>query len=152
MSTAQIAVAYAKRGWHVLPVFAGDKRPYFPLAPAGYKSATNDVATVEKWFSDNPHLNIGIACAPSGLVVMDIDYRNGGTSQGLNLATFTVATGDGLHLYYSVGKDAHFKGMLRGGVDIKHNGYVVAGGSTHPNGKFYEVICDMEPVACEVFA
>jgi len=145
MNTQEMAVSYAMRGWFVLPVYPNDKRPFFPLAPNGYKSASNDVATVEKWFASNPHLNIGIACAPSGLVVMDVDFRNGGTNQGLESQTFTVATGDGLHYYYSAPVGSHFAGKLRDGVDIKYNGYVVAGGSTHPNGKFYEVICDLEP-------
>lgn len=140
-----MAVAYAERGWHVLPVFACDKRPFFPLVPNGYKGATNDIATVEKWFTDNPHLNIGIACAPSGLVVMDVDFRNGGDVGSLYQETFTVATGDGLHLYYTAEVGARYPGKLREGVDIKYNGYVVAGGSTHPNGKSYEVINEHEP-------
>ena len=150
-TTAEIAISYAERGWFVLPIFARDKRPYFDLAPHGYKSASNDVATVEKWFTNNPHLNIGIACAISGLVVMDVDFRNGGTNEGLESQTFTVATGDGLHYYYSAPVGSTFPGKLRDGVDIKYNGYVVAGGSTHPNGKFYEVICDLQPAPIMAF-
>ncbi|NDE71961.1 MAG: hypothetical protein EB054_04580, partial [Actinobacteria bacterium] len=93
----------------------------------------------------SPLLNIGIACAPSNLVVFDVDYRNGGTTDGLELDTFTVATGDGLHLYYQAPVGATFGGKLRQGVDIKFNGYVVTAGSVHENGKFYEVVKDIEP-------
>ena len=116
-----------------------------PIATHGYKSATTDIESIEKWFTRAPMLNIGIACAPSNLVVFDIDYRNGGTTEGFNLDTFTVATGDGLHLYYTAPADAKFKGKLREGVDIKHNGYVVGAGSLHESGKFYEVVKDIQP-------
>lgn len=147
MTTATIAREYAERGWFVLPIFEADKRPYFDLAPNGYKSASNDPKKVEKWFTDNPELNIGIACAMSGLVVCDVDFRNGGTIEGMP-ETYTVQTGDGFHYYFKANAQA-YRGKLRDGVDIKFNGYVVAGGSTHPNGKFYEIIKDIEPIEME---
>ena len=145
MTKATTAIAFAERGWHILPVAPYQKTPFFPIATHGYKSATTDIESIEKWFTRAPMLNIGIACAPSNLVVFDIDYRNGGTTEGLNLDTFTVATGDGLHLYYTAPADAKFKGKLREGVDIKHNGYVVGAGSLHESGKFYEVVKDIQP-------
>ena len=145
MTTAEIATAFAKRGWYVLPCYPQQKIPFFPIAKQGYKSASNKPATVAKWFEKSPLLNIGIACAPSNLVVFDVDYRNGGTTDGLDLDTFTVETGDGLHLYYKAPLGASFKGKLRDGVDIKFNGYVVTAGSLHENGKFYEVVKDIEP-------
>jgi hypothetical protein len=74
----------------------------------------------------------------------DVDYRNGGTTQGLDTNTFTVETGDGLHLYYQATAPT-YPGKLRDGVDIKFNGYVVTAGSLHENGKFYEVVKDIEP-------
>lgn len=145
MTTAEIATAYAERGWYVLPCFNKSKTPFFPIAKQGYKSATNDAHKVAKWFDNADQLNIGIACRPSNLVVFDVDFRNGGTTDGLNLDTFTVATGDGLHFYYQTNREVSFPGKLREGVDIKFNGYVVAAGSLHPNGKFYEVVKDIEP-------
>lgn len=145
MTTAEIAKGYAERGWFVLPCYPSQKKPFFPIAKNGYKSASNKPKTVAKWFENSPLLNIGIACAPSGLVVLDVDFRNGGNIEGLNLDTFTVATGDGVHLYYRAPKGATFAGKLRDGVDIKFNGYVVTAGSLHENGKFYEIIKDVEP-------
>jgi hypothetical protein len=145
MTKADTAIAFAEKGWHILPVAPYQKTPFFPIAKNGYKSATTDIAEIEKWFTRAPMLNIGIACAPSNLVVFDIDFRNGGTTEGLNLDTFTVATGDGLHLYYTAPQDAKFKGKLREGVDIKHNGYVVGAGSLHESGKFYQVVKDIQP-------
>ena len=143
MNTATMALSFVERGWYVLPIFANDKRPYFDLAPAGYKSASNDPAKVEKWFTKNPDLNIGIACAMSGLVVCDVDFRNGGDTDEMP-ETFTVSTGDGFHYYYKANND-HYAGKLRQGVDVKFNGYVVGAGSTHPNGKFYKIVKDIEP-------
>jgi hypothetical protein len=144
MTTAEIAKAYAERGWFVLPCYPQQKVPFFPIAKHGYKSASNKPKTVAKWFEKSPLLNIGIACAPSGIVVLDVDYRNGGNIEGLNLDTFTVATGDGIHLYYRAPKGSTFPGKLRDGVDIKFNGYVVTAGSMHENGKFYEIIKDAD--------
>ncbi len=145
MTTAEIATDFAKRGWYVLPCYPQQKVPFFPIAKQGYKSASNKPATVKKWFERSPLLNIGIACAPSNLVVLDVDFRNGGTTEGLELDTFTVATGDGLHLYYQAPANATFGGKLRQGVDIKFNGYVVTAGSQHENGKFYEIVKDIQP-------
>ena len=145
MTTAEVATAYAERGWYVLPCYPQSKTPFFPIAKNGYKSASKDPKKVSKWFERSPLLNIGIACAPSGLVVLDVDYRNGGSTDGLDSETFTVSTGDGVHLYYKVLPSATFKGKLRQGVDIKFNGYVVTAGSLHENGRFYEVVKDIEP-------
>lgn len=145
MTTAEIATAFAERGWFVLPCYPQAKIPFFPIAKQGYKSASNKPATVKKWFEKSPLLNIGIACAPSNLVVFDVDYRNGGSLEGLNQETFTVATGDGLHFYYKAPLGATFPGKLRDGVDIKFNGYVVSAGSMHENGKFYQIVKDIEP-------
>ena len=143
-ATSDTAIAYAMRGWKVLPVAPREKVPFFPIAKAGYKSATDDPAKVALWFRQEVELNFGIACAPSKLVVFDVDFRNGGDVKGLNLDTFTVRTGDGLHLYYQAGNE-NFPGKLRQGVDIKFNGYVVAPTSIHPSGAVYEVINDVEP-------
>jgi len=145
MTKAELAVAFAKRGWHVLPVAPYQKTPFFPIAKNGYKSATTDIKAIEQWYLRSPMLNIGIACAPSNLVVFDVDFRNGGTTEGLNLETFTVKTGDGLHLYYLAHEGSNFPGKLRQGVDIKFNGYVVTAGSLHENGNYYEIINDVAP-------
>lgn len=145
MTTATMARSFAERGWYVLPCQPGQKAPFFPIAKSGYKSASNDPDLVESWFIKSRLLNIGIACATSGLVVYDVDFRNGGTLEGLNTDTFTVKTGDGFHFYYSAPLDSKFPGKLRDGVDIKHNGYVVTAGSLHESGKFYEIVKDIQP-------
>lgn len=144
-ATCDTAIAFAMRDWKVLPVSPRAKTPFFPIASNGYKCATSDPAEVASWFRREVTLNFGVACAMSNLVVFDVDYRNGGDTDGLNLDTFTVRTGDGLHLYYKANKKATFGGKLRQGVDIKFNGYVVAPTSIHPSGALYELLNDVEP-------
>ncbi|MFI7586266.1 bifunctional DNA primase/polymerase [Spongisporangium articulatum] len=96
------ALSYAERGWHVFPLRPGDKRPAFPAhtedrctdsgREKGYRAdvkcrragrhvtweerATTDAARIMRaWQTitpDGPY-GIGIACGPSGLVVLDLD-------------------------------------------------------------------------------
>lgn len=139
------ALDYAARGWHVHPLRQGAKQP---VTTNGKNDATPDLTTVFKWWQDGSVLsgyNIGINCHESGLVVIDIDPRNGG-SETLKWAedqlgrlpdTVTAITGgDGLHYYFR-----HPGGSLRGkagdGIDIKDHGYVLAPPSLHPSGERY---------------
>src|SRR5579875_2962345 len=72
------ALSYARRGWHVFPCRPRAKDPDGRLAPRGHLQATTDEATIRRWWAASPHANIGIACGPSGLIVLDIDPRHGG--------------------------------------------------------------------------
>lgn len=65
-----VAAAMAGAGMHVFPVLAGQKRP---ATRTGLKAATRDPATINRWWTANPLFNIGVACQPSGLVVIDCD-------------------------------------------------------------------------------
>jgi hypothetical protein len=64
------AVELAARGWHVFPCVRGGKRP--ALRENWQQLATADVERVRAWWGRSPY-NIGIACGPSGLVVVDLD-------------------------------------------------------------------------------
>ncbi len=133
------ALSYSALGWYVLPLRERGKEPFSKLAPQGFKSATTDPDKITEWWDAYPNLNVGIACAMSGLVVYDVDERNGGTMDGL-ATTLTIRTGDGFHLYYEAQDGIHYPGKLRQGVDIKFNGYVVAPPSIHPSGQIYRVV------------
>ncbi|MFG2060462.1 bifunctional DNA primase/polymerase [Micromonospora sp. NPDC048871] len=82
------ALAHAERGWHIFPLRPNDKRPAFPDHPtdqctgrdprcrAGHVGwedrATTDPDRIRRAWSTRPY-GIGIACGPSGLVVVDLD-------------------------------------------------------------------------------
>ncbi|MFG1748591.1 bifunctional DNA primase/polymerase [Streptosporangium sandarakinum] len=65
------ALAAAARGWHVFPVAVGDKPPVKGFTDWEAK-ATTDPERIRRTWSRAPY-NIGIACGPSGLVVIDLD-------------------------------------------------------------------------------
>jgi hypothetical protein len=77
MSTkAEAALTYASWGWHVIPVVPNGK---IPATQHGVKDATTDPEQIAIWWAQNPEFNIGIAAgAKSGIVVFDVDPRNGG--------------------------------------------------------------------------
>ncbi len=141
----QQALEYAARGWAVFPLAPKTKRP---ITEHGLYDATTDPATIRRWWAAWPDANIGIACGASGLVVVDVDAKNGApgldTWQGLlpqiggQIDTPTVQTPTGgLHFYYAAppGVDlSQGNGKLGPGVDVKGNGgYVVAPPSIHPD-------------------
>ena len=146
-NTREIALEYADRGWAVMPLLPNKKDPHFDLCRRAYLSATTDHKLINFWFDYDSNINIGIACSTSGLVVFDIDYRNGGELLKQFEPTYTVKTGDGLHLYYATSPAAVYRGKLADGIDIKYKGYVAAAPSIHPSGARYTVIDDRNPVA-----
>jgi hypothetical protein len=103
-TTLQEAVRYAKRGWHIYPVWgivegacacpegkacrSAGKHPLGILVPNGIKDATTDVSTIERWWRKHPKANIGLATGKaSGVVAVDLDVKNGrdGDAALLNL-------------------------------------------------------------------
>lgn len=137
------ALAAAERGWHVFPLRAGAKQP----ALHGYDRCPHTAVCADKhhgweqrattdpdriraaWTGRGASFNVGIACGPSGLVVIDLDTAKPGerppdqwagtagvrdgqdvfavlaeeaTGSGLADETYTVATpSGGLHHYYT---------------------------------------------------
>ena len=128
---------YIARGWHVLPVRPNSKEP---ATLHGVKDATVEPG-------DWNGYNVGVACGHvSGIFVVDVDPRNGGsyTPQG---ATATVATpSGGTHYYYRLPDSvSRLRKTLSVGVDIQGDGkYVVAPPSTI-NGNEYKWLTDCEP-------
>ena len=68
------ALSLAERGWHVFPCVPGGKRP--ALRGSWQDHATTEPARIRAWWSRAAY-NIGIACGPSGLVVIDLDVPHG---------------------------------------------------------------------------
>lgn len=67
------ALKAQSRGLHIFPVTPLDKTPH-RLAGSWGQTATNDLARITHfWTSVDPYANIGIACKPSRLLVVDLD-------------------------------------------------------------------------------
>lgn len=76
MTKLEAALAYASWGWAVLPLVPNAKTP---ASRHGVLDATTDPAQICRWWQHNPDFNIGIAAGhKSGIVVFDVDPRNGG--------------------------------------------------------------------------
>jgi hypothetical protein len=83
--------------------------------------------------------NVGVACGPSGLLVVDEDELDGFTKFAASVgesvpATFTVATGNGRHFYFAAPEGVTLgnkAGPLDAfGCDVRGvGGYVVGPGS-----------------------
>jgi putative DNA primase/helicase len=153
------ALDYAKRGWHVFPCHSINKTGHctckdgpkcehpgkHPLVAGGFHAATTDPNKIRSWWGKWPWANVAIATGKvSGLVVLDIDPRNGGDLDKLpgNLPlTPTVETGGGgLHYYFQYPEDQDILSIqsLFPGVDVKADGgYVIAPPSRHISSEHY---------------
>lgn len=136
------ALDHAARGWHVFPVRERGKTPLVKWT----HEATTDPAKITAEFAGRS-CNVGIACGPSRLFVVDEDtpgaFADFAASHGVELPqTYTVRTGRGRHYYFAAphGVDlGNAEGALKGhGLNVRGvGGYVVAAGSTHPDGTRY---------------
>ncbi len=150
------AIRFAERGFWVFPVHsvrAGavcscgapqcGRIGKHPRTREGFKDATLDKKQITDWWMENPDANIGLVPWPSGLIILDIDPRNGGTESlaeleskyGLLPDSARVYTGGGgFHYYFTLptGVDKVPSRVLRPGVELKAmGGYVLAPPSTH---------------------
>lgn len=67
------ALAAQAMGFHIFPVARQGKIPH-PRAGRWGLTATNDINVITRfWAFEDPGANIGIACKPSGLLVVDLD-------------------------------------------------------------------------------
>jgi hypothetical protein len=151
--TLEHALNYAQRGWRVIPIKPGQKRP--PIT-AWQTAATTNPDTITEWWT-GPYRTHGVGIATgeeSGLFVIDIDLnddKNGYTTieqleneHGPLPAGPRALTGSGgLHLFFknpagiTIRNDAGRK--LGTGIDIRgEGGQVVAAPTIHPNGNTYQ--------------
>ncbi|MFZ6027272.1 MAG: bifunctional DNA primase/polymerase [Chloroflexota bacterium] len=157
-SPLELALSLAAQGFAVLPCREKDGRSYqnkkgqtiTPPAkspywhkddlPNGKDNATTDPEQIKAWWARWPEALAGIACAPSGLVVVDIDRH---TCDGFATWQSLVAArgvppqgpaqstrGGGLHLVFRRPANIKVRGRtaaLGPGVDLLVNGYFCSG-------------------------
>ena len=157
---AKAAVAYARLGFEVLPLYGivdgacGCGNPEchsagkHPWLDGGFHGASRDPATVAAWFQNKPSANVGIRPRSVGLV-FDVDPKNGGDQawdiwtreHGPCPDTVEVITGSGGRHFWLRSepvKNTKLSGPLFGIDIISATGYVVAPPSLHISGDRYE--------------
>lgn len=122
------------------------KHPYTPFAPQGEKSATTNLALVNKWFVQRPNLNLAYRIEPLSLVIVAPDSLEW-HQKFLNLGlppTLTIQSGGGeghLHYLYRLPRGwPATRNCQSGQYDIIASGYAVGPGSRHQSGRYYEVV------------
>ena len=152
---AQAALAYAARGWSVIPVQPRAKRPLVVWREFQERVAGAD--EIEAWYQRWPAANVGIVTgAVSGIVVVDVDPAHGGRDSVRELearhgpvpATVeSVTGGGGRHLYFRhPGGQVPNRVGIQLGIDVRGDGgYVVAPPSLHPSGKHYVWVAGRSP-------
>jgi hypothetical protein len=170
MSMLEVALAAAGQAWRVFPLAPGHKTPRRQLTTWEAK-ATCDPARIERWWTTHQRDNVGIACGPSGLVVVDLDpaktgetppERWAGATGGAQVLewlghdrgetlgpTWTVDTpSGGRHLYYQAPAGRELRntaGRIGWRIDTRAaGGFVVAAGSI-VDGRRYQLVDDTSP-------
>lgn len=133
----EAADLYVSLGFQVFPLGHGSKLPAIK-GGKGFKDASDDPKKIDAWARAYPKCNIAIATGePSGIVVIDVDPRNGGFGSISKLAGAgnlfppcpTAKTGNnGRHMYFRLPEGLKSsKDRLGPGIDVKSTGgYVVA--------------------------
>ena len=158
------ALAYARLGWHVLPVWSVDehgqcrcgrpnnekghkpgKHPQSNLVPHGHQDASVNEQTIRDWWATDPEAGIGISLADSGLLALDIDPQNGGqeslsaieAEHGVLHSDCTAITqGGGEHRLFRADATMTYPGTLGKGLDLKHQGYICVAPTLGPSGDY----------------
>ena len=131
MTTREWAARYLARGWAIIPISARSKVP-----PAGFYLAAhlrgekrlNEVDVAEWWKDGSTHGIAVLTGMVSGIVVADVDPRNGGELLADPRTLCAARTGGGgWHYFYEHPYNTTRTGKCsRPGVDRKASGgYVV---------------------------
>jgi Bifunctional DNA primase/polymerase, N-terminal len=153
---ATAAVAYARRGWFVFPLAPRGKTP---ITKRGMLDASCDPDLVAAWWAEENRSqtgaivaqparpNIGGACGPSGLFVVDLDgdsavksWTDVAAQHGGHPGTLVARTGKGFHFYFT-GQGRSSAGRIAPHVDTRGaGGYTVLPPSIHVSGLVYRWI------------
>jgi hypothetical protein len=170
----ETALTLAARGLHVFPLAPDSKVP--ALRRDWENRATTDPATLRRCWATGSY-NIGIACGPSGLVVVDLDtpkpetpappapFNVPGVNEGADVLallaeryaapfpwdTYCVTTGrGGMHLYFRQPEGDSLRntaGRLGWLIDTRAAGGYVVGPGSIVDGRAYRVMVDAPPAS-----
>lgn len=124
------ALTYRNRGWHHIPIAPDGKIPLVPWKT--FQERPPSTMEMIGWWSKYPKARIGLITGRvPGLVVVDVDPRNGGKVDGLDIPQEAVSVrtpSGGTHYYFShPGQAVPNRAGIRPGVDIRGDGgYVLA--------------------------
>ena len=95
----------SEKGFSVIPLRPRDKRPL--IAWAEYQGRRPRIQEIEAWWRDEPALGVAVVCGRvSGLIVLDIDPRNGGDEslggRHLPRGPVVLTGGGGRHFYMPI--------------------------------------------------
>lgn len=146
MTMLDHALELAQNGFRVHPCAWRGSIAKAPLTPHGHLDATRDPDTIRAWWERWPEAMIG-GRVPEHFLVLDIDPRNGGSIEAIELAagplpqTLTSWSGrgdGGRHLWFLRPYGELTSTRLAAGIDLKTNGYLILPPSLHPaTGKPY---------------
>ena len=156
-SMLSYALRYIARGFWVLPIEPGAKKPFSRLVPNGFLNATNDAEVARRWWTQYPNgdVGIGIAMRPSSLVTVDVDPRNGGLATMDDLEAIhgpltsdmlAYTGGGGEHRVFASSLIEGLPGTLGPGVDLKADGFICVEPTIHPSGKRYVWEASSDPL------
>jgi hypothetical protein len=144
------ALRYADLGYRVFPCAPGGKKP---ITEHGYLDATTDPEQIERWWSEHPHANIGLAT--EGLVVVDIDGDGNPwlrdkpeRAEELAVGPIAITPRGGTHRIFRQPEGRGWRcteSRLAPHVDTRADGgYIVAPPSVLTGGKTYYWAPDLE--------
>jgi P4 family phage/plasmid primase-like protien len=130
-----------------------------PATAGGANGATADLDVIRAALAARPRMNLAMATGKiSGIVVLDIDRRNGGdvslaaleAALGPLPETWTLRTGNGAHLCFAypegVDLPTRHGGELGDGLDLLSDGaYGITATSRHRNGTRYQWLRGRRP-------
>ncbi len=141
------ALSYAHRGWSVVPIKPGEKRPSVDWQKFQTRRATD--AEIETWCADPSLTAIALVLGPisGGIYARDFDVGDSYDEWAAEYPEYarslpTVKTGKGAHVYATMPLDSGLKGIevYRDGELRVSGGIVLLPPSLHPSGIRYKWI------------
>jgi hypothetical protein len=148
VDTLRQALAFAARGWPVLPCLPGKK---IPATAHGFRDATTDERQITVWFASHLDWNLAIATGTPGPDVLDIDnhgpagngyaafrrLKDAGLLDGA--AAYVRTPSGGLHAYFT-GSDQRNGHLTGHHLDFRSAGGYVLTPPSQVDGHPYQLI------------